>query len=540
MKSSSTAPSSSAILFALALCVSLAATDRAAAGPVEQLVEITFAPGESKTMVARYINGGGGLLYSDDDGTTWQMQCGSAMAGASAALTGPTAILGDGSVVARTSAGVVVGDARGCGFKSEADKGGVHISDFAVHPSEPNVLYAARGDRTDPSKNGVVRRNADGSWTDLSVQPERMPVSLRATRRGDQLRLFTLAIKLPPAGTTATAAEYVIQVSDDEGKTWQEHALVVSDGTPRMRGADPSNPDRLVIVTARTSGPDDVLVSLDGGATTSVYQQVVEFGGLSFAADGRVWLGDLGGSGGAGLKPGLYAAPSLAEPAVQLPMANYAVQCVGFRESDSRLIACQRFWLGDVDSESGAFTTQLKMTEVDQFVSCDVDLAAQCEQQLCADYCGAAHFAIAPVCAAYDTPTCGLTIAREEAAPTSSMDGGTATGAAGAAGASAGAAGGGPSSGSAGSQPPAAGSSGGGKSSGGSSSSGCSVALGSAPDGGLVAWLALVTLSVLPLRGRRRRYLRASARSSSSARVFGQSSRNRRESERSASSLPPF
>lgn len=514
----STPPSSSAFVFALALCASLAATDRASAGPVEQLVEIVFAPGESKTMIARYINGGGGLLYSDDDGATWQMQCGSAMAGASVALTGPLAILEDGSVVARTSTGMVVGDARGCGWQSEVDKGGAHISDFALHPSEPNVLYAARGDRTDPSKNGVVRRNADGSWTDLSVQPERMPVSLRATRRGDQTRLFTLAIKLPPAGTTAAAPEYLIQVSDDEGKTWQEHPLVVADGTPRMRGADPSNPDRLVVVTARTSAPDDVLVSLDGGATTSVYQQVVEFGGLAFAPDGRVWIGDLGGSGGAGLEPGLYAAPSLAEPAAKLPMAEYAVQCVGFRESDSRLIACQRFWLGDVDDESGAFSMQLKMTEVDKFVGCgdDVDLAAQCEQQLCGDYCGAAHFAIAPVCAAYDTPTCGLPVAREESAAMmgmGTMDGGTSTGAGGAGG-SAGSAGasGGQSSGSAGSRAPGATPNGGGKPSGDSSSGGCAVAPGNPADSGLVAWLALVALSFGTLRnGRARRRTRPSS-----------------------------
>jgi hypothetical protein len=523
MKPSNAPQSNSAILFSLALCASLAAADRASAGPVEQLVEIVFAPGEGKTMIARYLNGGGGLLYSDDDGATWQMQCGSAMAGAGSALTGPTAILDDGSVVARTSAGLFIGDSRGCAFKNEGEQVGTHITDFALHPSEPNVLYATRGDRMDPSKNGVVRRNADGSWTDLSVQPERMPVSLRATRRGDQTRLFTLALKLLPPGMTAAAPEYLIQVSDDEGKTWQEHALIVADGTPRMRGADPSNPDRLVIVTARTSAPDDVLVSLDSGATTSVYQQVTDFGGVTFAADGRVWIGDLGGSPGSngmGQKPGLFAAASLAEPAAALPMAHYPVQCVGFRESDSRLIACQRFWMGDVDVESGAFTTSLRMTEVDQFVSCgdDVDLAAQCEQQLCADYCGAAHFAVAPVCAAYDTPTCGLPVAREEAGMFGS-DGGTATGAGGAggttsaAGGSAIAAGSGAIAGSAGaSQPPSAAA--GGEAKGGDmpSSSGCAVgpAPRGAPGSGPFAWLALVALGLVggSARARRRRHLR--------------------------------
>jgi hypothetical protein len=97
------------------------------------------------------------------------------------------------------------------------------------------------------------------------------------------------------------------------------------------------------------------------------------------------------------------------------------VQCLGYHATTNQLYACQHFWLGEVDPSSGDFKTLLTFATVDALVSCE-GAAARCEQQLCNDYCGPAHFAAAPACSAYDTPNCGAKVAaREAGAPASTQ-----------------------------------------------------------------------------------------------------------------------
>jgi MYXO-CTERM domain-containing protein len=104
------------------------------------------------------------------------------------------------------------------------------------------------------------------------------------------------------------------------------------------------------------------------------------------------------------------------------------VQCLGWAEDTKTLYACQRFWFGSVNQMSGEFTTTLRFTEVPKFVTCPgEDPAMQCKTQLCLDYCGPAHFAVAPVCSAYDQPDCGKPVAAME----SEGDGTTTTGSSG-------------------------------------------------------------------------------------------------------------
>src|SRR6185503_9190446 len=133
-------------------------------------------------------------------------------------------------------------------------------------------------------------------------------------------------------------SNYVIRVSDDDGATWTEHVYGAAGGLLNVQAVDPTNPDRLVISIERPgdAGPlpataDSVLVSSDQGKTFEPYLTVTEIGGVAFAPDGRVWIGDAGN----GLDPtqpqGLYFAKSLEEPATKLPMSNYPVQCLGFQ-----------------------------------------------------------------------------------------------------------------------------------------------------------------------------------------------------------------
>jgi hypothetical protein len=100
-------------------------------------------------------------------------------------------------------------------------------------------------------------------------------------------------------------------------------------------------------------------------------------------------------------------------------MADYTVQCLGYHAPSNKLYACKNFWLGEVEPASGAFASIMSFAAVSDLVSCDGSSTAQlCEAQLCGAYCGPGHFAVAPACAAYNAPGCGVAVAMQEAPDT--------------------------------------------------------------------------------------------------------------------------
>ncbi|HKU43647.1 MAG TPA: hypothetical protein VJR89_36060 [Polyangiales bacterium] len=396
------------------------------AGPVEQMSELAMPPGASQNMVLRYINGGGGFFVSSDSGSSWKMQCNSAFLSPAARVSGPTLVLGDKTVLMLSSDGVVRTDVNGCGAKldGELTRGAV---DLARHPSDAQRVFAAISNAMGMS--GLVQRGADGQWAELGVKDTALPVSLRVAAHGGGLRFYELVTK---------GMSYAIRVSDDEAKTWQEYPLTVDMGTPRLRAVDPSNSERLLIVIERPTAQDTVLVSRDGGKTTTKYLEIDEPGGIAFAPDGKLWIGDLGLLSGSSMTRGLYAAANLEQTPVRLPMATYPVQCLGYAADTNTLYACQRFWFGKVDVESGAFTSLLKFSETPAFVTCSgEDTPAMCKAQLCLDYCGPGHFAVAPVCSAYDEPNCGKPVAASEGGGGTGVTGAAGGGTVGVAGAAA-------------------------------------------------------------------------------------------------------
>ena len=79
-----------------------------------------------------------------------------------------------------------------------------------------------------------------------------------------------------------------------------------------------------------------------------------------------------------------------------------------------------------LDTTDGTFAPLLDFRSAPGFYSCDgVDMAQTCEPQLCIAYCGAGHYAQAPLCCAYDLPTCGPAIAESGTAHCPGMDAGT-------------------------------------------------------------------------------------------------------------------
>jgi hypothetical protein len=185
--------------------------------------------------------------------------------------------------------------------------------------------------------------------------------------------------------------------------------LQVDDGTMRLEAVDPTNPDRIVVSIDRTTMPDTILVSNDQGKTFSDYLTLTDLGGLTFAPDGRFWIGDFGNPSSQSVARGLWFAPNLDTQATPLT-TEFPVECVGYQPANDTLFACKRWEFGTVDQATGAFSQLFGFATHNDFVTCDgVDSAAVCKTQLCNDYCGPMHFASAPLCTAYNEPNCGPT-----------------------------------------------------------------------------------------------------------------------------------
>jgi hypothetical protein len=402
----------------------------AQAGPVEQLVDVAFGSGDTPVIVARYANGGGGLIYSADR-KRWRLQCASAFLAPDETLNGPPLILANGTLLLATSAGVVAGQLDGCDLHREFSPEGGRVVDLVADPTEPDAAFALVTTQ-DSASTSLRRRSPSGTWSAFGASAAGSATSLRVATGGGQLRIYETAL-LAAQDDDAGRRYYTqkLRYSDDGAVSFHEFPLP-GGGTPRIIGIDPANPDHVAVLVDRSSAADNILISRDRGSALTPYLQVEEYGGFAWATDGRIWIGE--SSTGAGTGGGLWAAPNLDSAPARLAMADYTVQCLSYHEASSGLYACQHFWLGQVDPGSGAFATLLSFTGVDAFVSCDgSSTAASCEMQLCGAYCGAGHFAVAPVCAAYDKPGCGVSVAREESgaaaqpAATGRPDAGAAT-----------------------------------------------------------------------------------------------------------------
>jgi hypothetical protein len=402
-------------------CVALLCTFSSAtvqAGPVEQLVDLAIGPGQSAAIVTRYENGGGGLIYGAQGDRSWRLQCGSAHLIPSDASHGPLVILANDTLLVGTSRGVVAGSLDGCGSTLEPLANGAEVIDLVADPTDANAAIAlAFAVGMSPSSTSLWRRAASGAWSMLGVADAALATSMRAASVDGHLRLYETAV-LTTLDEDAGTRYYTYQVrySDDGANTFQAFA-VSTDGSPRIVGVDPSNPDRIALLIDQSSAADSILVSHERGAKLTPYLQVGEFGALAFAPDGRVWIG--GRTSASDSLQGLWAAPDLDTAPVRLAMADYTVQCLSYHAPSNTLYACKNFWLGEVEPASGAFASVMSFAAVSDLVNCDGSSTAQlCEAQLCSAYCGPGHFAVAPACAAYDAPGCGVAVAMQEAADT--------------------------------------------------------------------------------------------------------------------------
>jgi hypothetical protein len=391
------------------------------------------------------------------------------------------------------------------------------------------VLYAVTANGGEGVMNGILRREAGDSWSELGDQEELMIFRMLVASRGSGRRFVEGATRgqLPRTvdGLETTVPNYVVRVSDDDAQSFEEFPFVApEDGSFLLAAIDPSNPDRILAYIDRdeSSARDDrVLVSLDGGESFEDYFEITDFGGAAITTDGRVYIADRG-SLLADKAKGLWVADDLETEPTALH-TDRGFGCVGYQAATDTVFACELRAFGTIDQDSGEFSRLMKFDEVDSLMECaGEDVAMACQVQLCRDYCIIGHFPGAPMCEAYQSESCGP-CSVDPREPLCRLDegGSGAGGAGGRGGAGAGGAGGASASAGAGGRAGASGAAGTSTTGAGGSSQepgdddasdggGCSCALlgtratGARASGGLTLTLAL-SLGLFARAARRRR-----------------------------------
>lgn len=398
------------------------------AGPVERMADIALHPTDPDRMVVRYLNGGSGLLYTSDGGRSFRLLCASAID--INKPSGPIALAGDGQLVMAEFKGLRQDDGQGCGWRVVPELAGRRMTDLTNDPTNPARILAISGTGED-AQNGIIRRDESQQWADYGTQEPVILTRIVAAKTMSGLRLYASALRVQMAADGGMLeTKYLVRMSDDEGKTWTEHAVEAKDGSFRLEGVDPTNPDRILGSISREGKPDDLLLSRDRGQTFTPYIALTDLGGLTFAPDGRLWVAEPASVSMPEASRGLWFTASLDAPLTKV--AQYGVECIAYSRLADALFACQAYSFGRVDLTTSQFTEMFHFRTAREFVSCGgSDMATMCKQQLCAEYCGAGHFAQSKLCCAYTDSACGPAVAELEGTGTRADCGDIAGGAAG-------------------------------------------------------------------------------------------------------------
>jgi hypothetical protein len=323
---------------------------------------------------------------------------------------GRIAMDGDGTVYMATFQGLLRDDGTGCGWESVPEFAGQWVTDVSVHPADPNTMFAATSTGGVDIASSVHRRDPDGTWREIATHPEVLIGRLFVIERASgELRMYERAVHGMFGTPPEVRPRYVMRVSDDEGATWEEYEFGDTPGQIEIEAVDPTDADR-VVVSLRSDVPegatrkmaiDRVLVSNDRGETFSDYAEVTRFGGIDFASDGRVWIGDRGDPFDPKAPLGLWFAMSLGE-APRRVNDRFAVHCVDYRSDADDLFVCQAYEAGTLGADGSGYARSFAFEDVKEFVSCGSEsIAPVCAEYLLGGWCGASHFPQAPLCCIY-------------------------------------------------------------------------------------------------------------------------------------------
>lgn len=411
--------------FALSLLAVSALCDTAlASGPVERLIQVLNDPSDPKHVVVRYGLASEGFLISRDGGTTFKAMCSQAitptepegkklkrLSGQRVPSTAATLIDHTGKLLVGQLDGLWSDDGTGCTWSKVAALDGKWVYSLARDPSNANELLAVVNETTgtDPAQEthaSLWRRTADGAWTSQGQLVKSVPMlhaygsELIGVKAGTGTRLYA-AVNVS-VGVLGMAKENLqVVTSEDGGKTWTD-ASAISDAQKEgftLLAADPLEPKRVLAVQYRDGANDTLLLSEDAGKTFKTYSDVGETRAVTFAPDGRVFVGDAGADGG-----GIWTATRLGQP-LTLINGSTAVDCLAYKAADSRLQACVGPRFGSIDPATGVFDQAVEMRDIESLIDCPgADMFAVCQTQLNAgaSWCCGGHYPYTPFCGEYD------------------------------------------------------------------------------------------------------------------------------------------
>lgn len=418
--------------FALLLASLLFVRPASASGPVERMVQVLLDPSDPNVLVVRWAMASEGYLISRDGGRSFAALCSAAISprepirrisGQTIPSAAATLIDGQGHLMLTQLDGVWSDDGSGCTWHKELDGSWPHA--LLRDPASSDVLAIVNKlDNSDPknlkAEARVLRRTADGQWSPFeSAGPLRKP---RPNQRvyGNELigaktargtRLYaSMLVSEGPLTRANLNGDLFVAASDDGGKSWtQGKALPAAyrDGFVLL-GADPLDERHLVGAVYREGASDSLLVSEDAGASFHEYATLHEIVGVSFAADGRLFVGDAG-AGSEDAQGGLYRSARLGLPLAKVEGTAF-LDCLTWSEAKQTLYACRGDQVGTLDANDGSFVRMARAEEVPALLSCPgADIGALCQEQLNRgpSWCCAGHYPFTAFCDQYDVKDVG-------------------------------------------------------------------------------------------------------------------------------------
>lgn len=417
---------------ALSLLALSSVSDTAqASGPVERMVQVLDTPSDPNLIVVRYGVATEGFLFSRDGGCTFKAMCSQAIAPdaderdkirrlSSQRVPSAAATLldADGKLLVAQLGGLWTDDGTGCSWSKQPELEGLWPYNLKRDPKNPAELVAVvtdlQGEGAETTARvTLMRRDAAGAWSTAGPLVPDAPAQrayageLLVTVTETGTRLYA-SVTVSSGDVTAPELWRVVS-SDDGGKTWTAGTPLAEDQQEGLvlLAVDPLHADRVLAALYRDNAPDTLLLSDDAGKTFRGYGQVRETSGVTFAPDGRVFVGDAGDSSGENAVGGVWTAARLGEP-LTLIAGTSLVDCISFKPSVGKLQVCKRDRFGLMDPQSGVFEELARLDSVPALLDCPgLDMAAACETQLNAgaSWCCAGHYPFTPFCGSYDVTT---------------------------------------------------------------------------------------------------------------------------------------
>lgn len=393
-----------------------------ASGPVERMVQLLAHPTDANVLVVRYGAASQGLLFSKDGGKNFALMCSNAIAPElkgkdeireistrSVSTTAASVLDGTGQISIGYYGALWTGDGSGCTWTKLPAFDGKWPYSIKVDPIDPKIVWAAvstsmgSGEQT-TNRLELMKRDAAGTWMSVG-QLMNLPAG-RVVLEGDLLvaangsgRRFYGSVRV--AGAMQYSQTFL--VSSDDGVAWNETALPAEQYDLALLTVDPANPDR-VLAAVVEDGTDQLLLSEDRGKTFKLYAEMRAVSDVTFDAQGRVFIADIGDNANDNAKGGLFTAAKLGDPLTHVGATEY-VDCVHFHKQTGKLYMCNRQRFGTVDTATGVLENVIEIGKVSKFLECPGrDLRAECADQLNSgpSWCCTGHYPWTPICDGYN------------------------------------------------------------------------------------------------------------------------------------------